>query len=394
MAVQDGISEAQALKLLELARIANKMPNVKTVDKDIRSKPGRALLLGLKNSRTAIIKPFNHGGKEEEADLSTVRFWKGGCDFDISEAKAIGLLSMQPKTTTATLLQATGNAIVSMQTNYVIFSRKMKGVWRGDKRRWTNEIRRASKWSDRDRPHALQALGKINKVPMQDDAIVMSYQEAEMALLDVLTAPAPAAPTSTIVPVAPPVNAGSFTMSDAPAKPSLFPSLVAAARPLPQATTLNNTDGDDFLDLEALLNPNETQLRLAEAERKRAAEEYMGFKKQTAAALEKLKQFNEQVVRLGGRSVMKSAEPPQEGKKKKKRVFVRNKIQKILLASSRLDGDSIHERVCVELPGLEKLKTQQALSAMKNEGLAERDDNGGWALTQKGRTAEMIGSEN
>lgn len=81
---------------------------------------------------------------------------------------------------------------------------------------------------------------------------------------------------------------------------------------------------------------------------------------------------------------------PQAPKTEGKRVFLRVKIRNILLNSSRLDNNSIHARLLAEVPDVTTTRVSSALSAMRADGLAERDDNGGWALTTNGRTAEMM----
>lgn len=134
-------------------------------------------------------------------------------------------------------------------------------------------------------------------------------------------------------------------------------------------------------------------MKLAEEERKKAIFEYGLAKKAVeeaqktvAAAKQKIAELDGRVRSLGGSSVLKGTETKPQ---KNKRIFLRSRIQKILLSHSRLDMDSIHERLKSELPELDKTKVSGALYAMKSDGLAEKND-GGWALTSEGRTAEMM----
>jgi hypothetical protein len=95
------------------------------------------------------------------------------------------------------------------------------------------------------------------------------------------------------------------------------------------------------------------------------------------------------VVSLGGGTALKGAT---KAARAEKRVNYRDRIQKVLLVSSRLDSDSIYRRILAEIPDLEIKKIQQALSAMKQDEIANRDDNGGWYLTTKGREYKVRNS--
>jgi len=277
---------------------------------------------------------------------------------------------------------------------FVIFSAKMKSVWGGHERRWTQNFNLANKW--RDHGDGMRAIGKINKVPMQDDAVLLPINEAHDALLEVLTAPQSAAqpspsPTLPFKPQTPPMTPQTV-VQPRPTAPALSASLLSVARPQP-AMPVNLGEDDDFIDVDAFLGKDDASLKLAEEERKKAIYEYGLAKKAVEeaqktvyAAKQKIAELDERVRNLGGSSVLKGTETkPTKGK----RIFVRSKIQKVLLSHSRLDVDSIYNHIKGEAPGLEKLKVSKALYAMKSDGLAEKND-GGWALTPEGRTAEMM----
>lgn len=392
MESRQGISQAQALKLIELAQKSGRPCNVKLINKEIRGKPNRAILKRVLNGHKVIVRPFKHGHDEEEL-LSNVFFWKSGCDFDISEAENMP--------STVDFRKPLGERLsipTSVVPNgapageFVIFSAKMKSVWGGHERRWTQNFNLANKW--RDHGDGMRAIGKINKVPMQDDAVLLPINEAHDALLEVLTAPqsAPSTPeTLPFKPQIPPMTPPTAVQISRPTAPAIPASILAIAKPQPSIPV--NLGEDDFIDLDAFLGKDDASLKLAEEERKKAIYEYGLAKKAVeeaqktvAVAKQKISELDERVRNLGGSSVLKGTETkPQKGK----RIFVRSKIQKVLLSHSRLDVDSIYNHIKGEAPGLEKAKIGMALYAMKSDGLAEKND-GGWALTHEGRNAEMM----
>lgn len=373
MAVQEGLTAQQVVKLLELAKKAGKRCHIKTADKDVRSTPGRAILLGMANKNAALIKPFNHGGKEEIVFLSNLRAWRGGCDFDISD---IFNMNLTISTQSVDAIESTNHI------KFVIFSKKMKAVWGGDNRRWVSDVQRASKWAEQHKSFAQRALGKINKIPTQDDAVVMTVEEAENAVFEIFAVRPPGKqPVCQINNVQVPASVYS--------PQSLFPSSnVTIVNPM-QTTKYQQSSDEEILDMDTLLNSNETALRLAESERKKAGEEYMNLKRLTIEALEHIRQLNDAVVKLGGRSAMRISQPLHVHVKKGSRVLLRFRIQKILLTCSKLDSRSIHNRILAEIPNLEIIKTQQCLSSMKSDDLVELNGRG-WSLTSKGKNAEMM----
>lgn len=340
----------QAQKLLELSRAAGKIANVKTcVNGDRRSHPGRAIFIGLLGKDKAIVKPFNHG-KQEVVPLDSIGFWKSGCDFDIGEAMN-AIREARPTVTPVNIV-------------YVVFSEKMQGVW-NEHRRWVRDIERASRYTERS--HAARAVGKLNKVQLQDDAKVMTKEDAAVALLDILTRPK--------------------TQMTTPA-PSAIPSrLLAATKPLPQKTS--SLPDDDLVDVSVLFNENEISLRQAEGERKIAFEEYANIKRSLSEAIQKLKDLNSRVVELGGRSILKSEKA--EAGKRSKRLLIRGPIQEVLKIHSRLDAVSIFNRIKdrPDLVGITKKKMMQCISGMVAHGLLE-EGNGGWQLTASGYKTDMM----
>ena len=126
-----GITEVQARTLIELAEKAGCIAKVRTFRKDTcHTHSGRAFLLGIVNKTEARIKPFTHR-KEEIVPLSTLRFWKSGCTFDISEAE-----SMTEQETNETIE-------IAPATRYVIYSAKAEGVWAGPNRKWIKNVQSA-----------------------------------------------------------------------------------------------------------------------------------------------------------------------------------------------------------------------------------------------------------
>lgn len=388
---RQGISQAQALKLIELAQKSGRPCNVKLINKEIRGKPNRAILKRVLNSHKVIVRPFKHGHDEEEL-LSNVFFWKSGCDFDISEAE-----NMPTSTDFRKPLGERLSIPTSVVPNgapageFVIFSAKMKSVWGGHERRWTQNFNLANKW--RDHGDGMRAIGKINKVPMQDDAVLLPINEAHDALLEVLTAPQSAAqpspsPTLPFKPQTPPMTPQTV-VQPRPTAPALSASLLSVARPQP-AMPVNLGEDDDFIDVDAFLGKDDASLKLAEEERKKAIYEYGLAKKAVEeaqktvyAAKQKIAELDERVQTLGGSSVLKGNK---EKKPKGKRLRLFPNIKEILTTHSRLDLSGIYDRLVPSFPELDRNKLSKNLTNYKLRGLVERDDNGGWALTSLGRS--------
>lgn len=85
MAKSWGLTEAQARKLIELAKERGVKARVRTFRKENSQHAGRAFLLRVVNKYQAIIKPFTHR-KEEVVNLSSLDFWVSGNEFDLTPA--------------------------------------------------------------------------------------------------------------------------------------------------------------------------------------------------------------------------------------------------------------------------------------------------------------------
>lgn len=385
-----GITADQARKLLELARANNRICNVKLFNKKLRGKPNRGILKEVLNNDRAVVRPFKHGHDEEEL-LSNIMFWKGGCDFDITEAINMG--SIDFKKPLGQRLSIPLSVIPSAQQTgeFVVFSAKMKAVWGGAERRWTQNFNQAVKW--RDHGDGMRAVGKLNKVQVQDDAVLLPINEAHDALLEILTAPnsVPQQSPSPSLPFkqqTPPMTPQTAPQAPRPTAPALSASLLSAVRPQPAMPV--NLGEDDFIDVDALLGKDDVSLKLAEEERRKAIYEYGLAKKAVeeaqktvAAAKQKIAELDERVRTLGGSSVLKDNK---EKKPKAKRYRIFPNIKEILTKHSRLDLSGIHDRLITSFPELDRNKLSKNLTNYKLRGLVERDDNGGWALTSLGRS--------
>lgn len=369
MATQ-GISFAEATALMEAARRVGRKPKVRTFQKNSgKQHCGRAFLLEVVNKTTARIQPFHHGGKIETVSLDELRLWKGGNEH-------IPIEEIRKMSGTATAVAVPAKGTHTDEARLVVFSKKAQGVWGGERTRWTQDFNRAVRWNQHELRVAQGIESKLKGMQASDDAILLKDTVAFGALtelLDELTAP----PSQAAAP-----------------QPTPRPQLVAA---VPQSLELDAEPQpkkvipkDDFIDFETLFNDNEELLRKAEAERKVFGLEYQKAKLALEEMKNKFELLDRNVVSLGGHSVLKGA-APQAPKTEGKRVFLRAKIRSMLLVSSRLDSKSIYNRLLAEVPDVTTTRVSSALSAMKDAGLAERNDNGGWALTTAGRTVEMMG---
>jgi hypothetical protein len=385
MESRQGISEAQARKLMELAQKNGRICNVKLINKDIRGKPNRGILKKVLGNGRAIVRPFKHGHDEEEL-LSNIYFWKSGCDFDITEA-----MSMPSAVDFRKPLGERISIPTSVVPNgapageFVIFSAKMKSVWGGHERRWTQNFNLANKW--RDHGDGMRAIGKINKVPMQDDAKLLPIGEAHDALLEVLTAPS-TPEALPFKPQTPPPTPPTVVQLPRPTAPAIPASILAVAKPQPSFPI--DLDDDDLIDLDVLLGKDSASLKLAEEERMKAVAEYGLAKKAAKAAqiavelaFQKFAALDQRVAELGGHPSIKTAKQTKPQRGKRLRLFP--SVKDILTTHSRLDLGGIYDRLLVEFPELTREKLSKNLSNYKAQGLADRDDNGGWSLTSEGR---------
>lgn len=385
MESRQGLTQSQAVALLELARQKGKPCLVKINNKEVRNRPGRGILKSVLNSGKVIVRPFKHGHDEEEL-LSNIFFWQGGMGFEFEEVvNMAGLDFRKPlgeKLSIPMSVVPTGAPV----GEFVIFSAKMKAVWGGNERRWTQSFNLANKWKDHG--DGMRAVGKINKVPMQDDAKLLPLSEAHDALLEVLTAPQPSSQNLPFKPQAAPAAVQQVR----PTAPALSASLLAAARPQPAVQI--DLDDDDLIDLDILLGKDNASLKLAEEERRKAAAEYGLAKKAVKEAarlaelaFKKFFELDQRCAELGGQASLKTAEKPSP-KPRGKRLVMFPAIKDILTVHSRLNVGTIYEKLVIVLPEAERSKLHKNLSNYKKAGLLELDDNGGWALTEKGRHGE------
>lgn len=362
MAIQ-GLSFIEANALMEAARKAGRRPKVRTFQKNSgKQHCGRAFLLEVVNERTAKIQPFRHGGRIETVQLSELHLWKGGNEhIPIEEIRKMS-------GTSSVAVSAKGTH--TDEARFVVFSKKAQGVWGGERMKWTQDFNRAVRWNQHEMKAAQSVESKLKGMQFSDDAILLKDTVAFGALtelLDEMTTPS-SQPVVRSQPVA------------------AIPSFELDAEPQPKKVVPK----DDFIDFDTLFNDNEELLRKAEAERKSFGLEYQKAKLSLESMKIKFELLDRNVVSLGGHSVLKGA-APQTPKADGKRVFLRSKIRNILLVSSRLDSNSIYAKLVAEVPGLTTTKVSSSLSSMKAEGLMERSDSGGWALTAAGRQADMMG---
>lgn len=357
MAVQVGISDAQARRLIELAKKHETTAKVRTFRKDDSQHSGRAFLFEVTSPGYARIQPFTHR-KEEVVELSTLRLWKSGNEFDTQE-----VYDMEGS---PAIIEATGEPVTT-STKYAIFSKKMRGLWSESRAMWIQNVKNASKWNSHEKEKAEQLLQKIRKAPVHNDAELLPEADAIFRLQNII------------------LENNSLAITErVPSSMNVSPFLVSS----PSNSAFSGED--DLLDLDALLKADDTLLRQAENERKKAMEEYLAAKKVLREVTTKLKGMNERVVELGGRSILKSSSSPAPADTGK-RVYMRCHIKNVLLSSSRLDAQSIFDRIQKVSSTITLQKTKQSLIAMRVDGIAEKDENDNWALTDKGRSAKMIG---
>lgn len=356
MARQKGITEAQGRRLLELAEEAGVQPKVRTYSKETAQHAGRAFLLDIPNSRQARIKPFNHGGKEEIVELTSLGLWKSGNNFNIEEVYRMDA---------ATLVQATGRPIhnYSGQQQYVVYSRKMKCVWGGDLHKWTANFAHAATWSDPS--HAARSVGKLNKAPVSDDATVLKREIAYEYLRS---------------PQLQPVQVQPYQPSAAIALPQTVMTAPVTATETPQ-----NEISDE--GLASILAFDETSFLKSIQAVKTAHAEVQAAKKMLADAEQKF-----QTATLNHNSIIGLLRTSIDSASPKKRKSMGPKgalkecIREILKTHSRLDTSGIATRVNGKLPEKTRGSITQCLYTLQKSEEVERDDNGGWALTSLGRS--------
>lgn len=155
------ITFEQAAKLIELANRANKKARVRTISAEDKQHLGRAFLIRVLNKHSALIQPFHHR-KEEIVSLETIRFWKAGCEFDISDAVNIA---------------NRGNTLRVIEADLLLYSASKNAVWCGNKMRWSKAIGYAQKFTQ----------NSVNVRDFADDAVLLSPAEAHEKLFASIT---------------------------------------------------------------------------------------------------------------------------------------------------------------------------------------------------------------
>jgi hypothetical protein len=169
MSTQVGITDFQARKLIELAEAAGCLAKVRTFRKDTNhTHAGRAFLISVISRTEARIKPFTHR-KEEIVPLASLRFWKSGCEFDITEAEF--MTEQETKTETKAVVK----------TRFVIYSAKAEGVWAGSNRKWIKNVQSAIFY--RDLAHAESTIKGFSKT-YASDAILITDVDATSRLAE------------------------------------------------------------------------------------------------------------------------------------------------------------------------------------------------------------------
>lgn len=151
------ITYDQGKKLLELAQLANKKARVRVSSAEDKQHLGRAFLLSIVNRQSALIQPFHHR-KQEIVPLDTLRFWKAGCEFDISEA-------LDP-------LHKHLDIDVDNEDMLVIYSESKNAIWAGNARGWSRNIDQAQKFQQ----------NSVNALDFASDALLISCGDAHAKL--------------------------------------------------------------------------------------------------------------------------------------------------------------------------------------------------------------------
>lgn len=364
MATQEVLTETQVKRLLELSALHGRMCNVKTYDKSIRSKPGRAILLRMYGRDKVVIKPFKHR-REEIADISCIGLWKGGCDFDIGEIMNTAEISDNQQHVSTP----------KKSENFVIYSRKLGQVWCGENRRWTNKFHFASMW--RSKSESEPCLKRVSNNPISDDAEIMTKEEAFSLF---------STPTKN-------VTKPSFAPPLIPSNPLVFrESEILKANPIQQEPKLSNSPEISIqdLDLSAILACDPRDLLIASENRKKAA---LSVSQARAALQEATKDlvaaeayFQDVLQKMnnsaGNKNPIISSE--NETKVKGKRKVYRNIARKILMEANHMTSDEFVAKIQELHPECETKTAKKCLYSMQSWGEAEFNKDQGWKITATG----------
>lgn len=356
MESRQGMSASQARKLLELADQNGCYCNVKVFDKDIRSKPGRAILKQVLNERQVVVHPFKHK-KDEIVNLSDVFFWKTGCDFDISEAEKM-IAAEAPVQTISPI-----GAHISQV--YVILSRKYRSVWGGERRGWVNKIHLASTWSTREMGDP--ALKRLSKIPMTSDAEIVTREQAHEFFESSKepTSLSAAAETAASLPKASDeakADEGNleFDGNEIASILSFDPSLIVAAQKAVSVAAQGVQSAEKML----------------EEEKQKLAEAIERFKKLTAPLSSQLETPKPQ----------KAAKAKASGEGGTPRGAVRAAVRAALFPTSRLDMATLTAKAKGMTPSSSDASIKQCIYSLREVGEIEKDNSGNWLLTVKGRS--------
>lgn len=380
MAQHAGITLEQARKLLELAKKATRQCKVRTIQKDGSQHAGRAFLLDVVGKHSARIKPFNHG-KEEVVPLEHLRLWKAGNQFDIGPVE-----DMEDEDMTALANAPVGGLQLrpAQRGEFCIISDSMEMVWCGDARSWKSEPQLGVVYQDS--LIAEKAVQRVNKTPMTRDARVVPRSEALTILGVKMSAPK-------FVPAPSPVQ-GPVVISRPPEPPMKTPT----STPSPAEQTVLDFSQLTGLDINSMLETDEDEELLvrAKANLREAAEKYKIVAQQFQLITDQVKKANHTVneieLRMRDKIIARMNEENKGSRARgpykprgAKRPPIKQEVIKILKTHSRLDTKSIMDKISIVLPGASPTSVYPCLTALKTEGLAEKDENGGWALTAAGR---------
>jgi len=341
MSTQVGMTDSQARKLIELAEKSGCMAKVRTFRKDTNhTHSGRAFLISVVNKTEALIKPFTHR-KEETVPLTTLRFWKSGCEFDITEAEQV----VEEPTAAATQTTAS--------TRFVIYSAKAEGVWAGSTRKWIKNVQSAIFYQGM--AHAESTIKGFQKT-FATDAILITDIDATSRLS---------------------------------VKNVVKPSLPIVQKPILTVTvpTVPQDTEDATMNDEYALNFDPIALAKAAEDYKKVVEEIKAAEALKQEALKRLEEVKKIIGDLVG-TVQTKAKPAAAAATKRtsaKPGAVKTAVVTVLKSCSRLDLASLVARANPLTPESTRDSVKQAVYKLKRDGLIEQNENG-FALTALGRT--------
>lgn len=340
-----GITDCQARKLLELAENAGCIAKVRTFRKNTNhTHSGRAFLLGLVSKTEARIKPFTHR-KEEIVPLSTIRFWKSGCTFDISEAESM------------TEQETNEPFELTPVTRYVIYSAKAEGVWAGPNRKWIKNVQSAIFY--RNAEQADSTIKSMSKT-YASDAVLLTDTDATSRFAVKVMQPVQVVEKPVVV--------------------------TPAAEPIP-VSTISVTDTEKTMIDEYTLGFDPVLLAKAAEDYKKLVDELKAVEALKQETVRKLEAVKKSIADMVGTQKVTKAEPEPVAKRTQvKPGAVKKAVLTVLKSCSRLDLQSLVARANPLTPASSRGSVKQAVYKCFKEGLIERNANG-FALTSAGRQA-------